>query len=59
LFNPLLYSDLVAEIQYAVNHQSVVGTSRFKDEVEAMKNHRARMAQPDRSSKKAKDGQQA
>jgi len=50
---------LVAEIQYAVNHQSVVGTSRFKDEVEAMKNHRARMAQPDRSSKKAKDGQQA
>jgi len=54
---PLLYSELVAEIRAITNHELVVGTRRFKDEVEAMTNRHARMGQPDRPSKKAKDGQ--
>jgi len=58
LFGQLLDSELVVEIRDTVNHELVVGTSRFKDEVEAMTNRRAQMGKPGRPSKKAKDGQQ-
>jgi putative transposase len=51
LFGHLLDPVVIADIRDAVNHELVVGTRRFKDEVEAMTNRRARMGQPGRPPK--------
>jgi putative transposase len=56
LFRHLLDPGVIVDIRDAVNRELVVGTSRFKDEVEAMTNRRARMGQPGRPSKKSNDG---
>ena len=57
LFCHLLDPGVVMDIRDAVNHELVVGTSRFKDEVEAMTKRRTRMGQPGRPSKKSNDRQ--
>ena len=57
LFCHLLDPGRVADIRDAANHELVVGTSRFKDEVEAMTNRRARRGRPGRPSKKSNDRQ--
>jgi len=58
LFGQLLDSEFAAKFRDTVTHELVVGTSRFKDEVEAITNRRARMGKPGRPSKEAKDRQQ-
>jgi putative transposase len=57
LFSHRLDPGMVADIRDAVNHELVVGSNRFKDEVEATTNRRARMGQPGRPSNKSNDQQ--
>lgn len=56
LFHHLLDPGVIVDIRDAVTHELVVGTSRFKDEVEATTHRRTRMGQPGRPSKKSNDG---
>ena len=56
LFRNQLEPGAILDIRDALNHELVVGTDRFKEEVEAMTNRRARMGQPGRPSKKSNDG---
>jgi putative transposase len=56
LFRNQLEPGAIVDIRDALNHELVVGTNRFKDEVEAMTNRRARMGQSGRPSKKSNDG---
>ena len=55
LFRYLLAPDMVADIRDAMNHELVVGTSRFKDQVEAMTNRRARKGRTGRPPNWATD----
>lgn len=57
LFRHLLAPAMIADIRDAMKHELVVGTSRFKDQVEAMTNRRARMGRPGRPSNKVTDRQ--
>ncbi|MGB5497232.1 MAG: transposase [Sedimenticolaceae bacterium] len=56
LFRNQLEPGAIMGIRDALNHELVVGASRFKDEVEAMTNRRARMGQPGRPPKKSNNG---
>jgi len=55
LFRHLLDSGIIDQIRDATNHELVVGTNRFKDEIEAMTNWRVRMEQPGRPRKEAEE----
>lgn len=52
LFRYQLDSGMVDDIREALNHELVVGTDRFKDEIEAMTRRKTRMGHPGRPKKK-------
>jgi len=51
LFRHQLDPGMIDQIREATNHELVVGTSRFKDEIEAMTKRRVRMGLPGRPRK--------
>jgi putative transposase len=51
LFRNPLEPGAIADIRDALNHELVVGASRFKDEVETMTKRRTRLGKPGRPSK--------
>ena len=51
LFRHYLESGIVDDIRNALNNELVVGTSRFKDEIQAITNRPVRKGQPGRPRK--------
>jgi hypothetical protein len=55
LFRNYIGNEMIHEIRETLNHELVLGRSRFKDRIEEMTNRKARLGKPGRPSKRGRN----